>query len=40
MGQYGDGKGLVKFRVETHAETRGQMAAVAAALNEWLQEQS
>jgi len=37
-GQFSDGKALVKFRVETRATTRGQMAAVAAALNEWLQE--
>ena len=36
VGQYGDGKALVKFRVETRATTRGQMAAVAAVLNEWL----
>ncbi|SRR5579883_2086482 len=36
VGQFGDGKGLVKFRVDTRATTRGQMAAVAAALNEWL----
>jgi hypothetical protein len=35
-GQFGDGKALVKFRVETRATTQGQMAAVAAALNEWL----
>jgi putative CRISPR-associated protein (TIGR02619 family) len=37
-GQFSDGKALVKFRVETSATTRGQMAAVAARLNEWLQE--
>jgi putative CRISPR-associated protein (TIGR02619 family) len=37
-GQFSDGKALVKFRVETQATTRGQMAAVAAALNEWLHE--
>ena len=37
-GQFSDGKALVKFRVETRATTRGQMAAVAATLNEWLQE--
>jgi putative CRISPR-associated protein (TIGR02619 family) len=36
VGQFSDGKALVKFRVETHATTQGQMAAVAAALNEWL----
>ena len=36
VGQFGDGKGLVKFRVDTRATTRGQMAAVAAALNDWL----
>ena len=36
VGQFGDGKALVKFRVETRATTRGQMAAVAAVLNEWL----
>lgn len=39
-GQFSDGKALVKFRVETRATTRGQMAAVTAALNEWLQERS
>jgi len=33
-GQFSDGKALVKFRVETQATTRGQMAAVTAALNE------
>ena len=37
-GQFSDGKALVKFRVETRATTPGQMAAVAARLNEWLQE--
>ena len=37
-GQFSDGKALVKFRVETSATTPGQMAAVAARLNEWLQE--
>ena len=37
-GQFSDGKALVKFRVETRATTPGQMAAVAATLNEWLQE--
>ena len=37
-GQFSDGKALVKFRVETSATTPGQMAAVAATLNEWLQE--
>jgi hypothetical protein len=36
VGQYGDGKGLVKFRVDTRAKTPGEMAAVAAVLNEWL----
>ncbi|MGA7499671.1 MAG: putative CRISPR-associated protein [Isosphaeraceae bacterium] len=36
VGQFSDGKALVKFRVETRATTRGQMAAVAAALNDWL----
>ncbi len=37
-GQFSDGKALVKFRVETRATSPGQMAAVAATLNEWLQE--
>ena len=37
-GQFSDGKALVKFRVETSATSPGQMAAVAARLNEWLQE--
>jgi putative CRISPR-associated protein (TIGR02619 family) len=37
-GQFSDGKALVKFRVETSATSSGQMAAVAAMLNEWLQE--
>ena len=37
-GQFSDGKALVKFRVETSATTPGQMAAVVARLNEWLQE--
>ncbi len=37
-GQFSDGKALVKFRVETSATTPGQMASVAARLNEWLQE--
>jgi len=37
-GQFSDGKALVKFQVETRATTPGQMAAVAATLNEWLQE--
>jgi hypothetical protein len=36
VGQYSDGRSLVKFRVETRSQNRGQMAAVAAALNEWL----
>jgi hypothetical protein len=36
VGQYGYGKGLVQFRVETRAKTSGEMAAVASALNEWL----
>ena len=40
VGQFSDGKALVKFRVETRATTRGQMAAVAAALNEWLAERN
>ena len=35
VGQFSDGKALVKFRVETRATTQGQMAAVAATLNEW-----
>ncbi len=37
-GQFSNGKALVKFRVETSATSPGQMAAVAARLNEWLQE--
>lgn len=35
-GVYSDGSFTVKFRVETGAQTPGQHAAVAAALNEWL----
>jgi hypothetical protein len=36
VGQYSDGRSLVKFRVETRSTTRGQMAAIVAALGEWL----
>lgn len=37
VGQYGDGRGLAKFRVESTAENDEQRLAVAAALNEWLE---
>jgi putative CRISPR-associated protein (TIGR02619 family) len=37
-GVWSDGSRTVKFWIETTAETDGQRAAVAAALNEWLHE--
>lgn len=37
VGQYSDGKATAKFRVETRAADRAQMAAVVAVLGEWLE---
>ncbi|MHB1559360.1 MAG: putative CRISPR-associated protein [Isosphaeraceae bacterium] len=37
VGQYSDGKATAKFRVETRAADRAQMAAVVAVLSEWLE---
>jgi putative CRISPR-associated protein (TIGR02619 family) len=36
VGQFGDGRGLAKFRVETTATTDSERAAVHVVLNEWL----
>jgi len=36
VGQYSDGKGLVKFRVESTATDPDQRIALAVSLNEWL----
>lgn len=37
-GVYSDGRRTVKFLVETTANTPGQLAAVVATLNDWLQD--